>query len=258
MPESDGGVASRAGWLRAAVLGADDGIVSTAALIVGVAAADATPRAVLTAGLAGIVAGALSMAAGEYVSVSSQRDLEEALRRKEEHLVTDHPYVAETELAITLQLRGLEPTTARQVAEQLLANEPVGSNVRVKYGISEETRARPLQAALTSAASFAAGGSVPLLGVIAGTPPVRLPLAIGVSLVAIGPHWGAGCRSWRGASGARRRSRAPGRQHRHRDLRPDRFTDRRHRVGGDSHLRPHYRQAEASRGVPMTPMKIPR
>jgi len=179
-------IVGRAGWLRAAVLGADDGIVSTASLIVAVATANGTPAAVLTAGLAGIIAGASSMAAGEYVSVSSQRDLEEALRRKEEHLVSNHPHVALTELAIMLQLRGLEPATARAVAEQLLGSEPVDANIRVKYGISEETRARPLQAALTSATSFAAGGSVPLLGIIAGTAWFRLPLAISLSLIALG------------------------------------------------------------------------
>ena len=186
MAESDGGVAGREGWLRAAVLGADDGIVSTASLIVGVAASNATLHAVLTAGFAGLVAGAASMAAGEYVSVSSQRDLEGALRRKEERLAASYPDVAQTELAITLQLHGLNPVTARQVAQQLAAAEPVDANVRVKYGITEHSRARPLQAALASAASFATGSVVPLLGVLVGTAAARVPLAVGLSFVALG------------------------------------------------------------------------
>src|SRR5262245_17363559 len=113
------------GWIRAAVLGANDGIVSTAALIVGVAASDATAGAILKAGLAGLVAGAASMAAGEYVSVSAQRDLEEALRRKEERLVSRFPNVALGELSVTLQGRGLEPATARDVAQQLEAGGAV-------------------------------------------------------------------------------------------------------------------------------------
>jgi VIT1/CCC1 family predicted Fe2+/Mn2+ transporter len=154
-------------WLRAAVLGADDGIVSTAALMIGVAASDGSPRAILTAGLAGLVAGAASMAAGEYVSVSAQRDLEEALRRREKSLAAEFPDVAFGELSIALQLRGIEPATAREVARQLVASQPVDTGVRVKYGVTEQGRARPLQAALASAAAFAMGAFVPIVGVLA-------------------------------------------------------------------------------------------
>ncbi|HTN69936.1 MAG TPA: VIT1/CCC1 transporter family protein, partial [Methylomirabilota bacterium] len=153
--QTDDNPTSRSGWLRAAVLGADDGIVSTAALIVGVAASNASPQAVLTAGLAGLVAGAASMAAGEYVSVSSQRDIEKALRQREESLAQVYPNVALTELAIALQLRGIDPGLARKVANDISIAEPIKANVRVKYGLSESTAARPLQAALASAISFA-------------------------------------------------------------------------------------------------------
>jgi VIT1/CCC1 family predicted Fe2+/Mn2+ transporter len=164
-PGTDG--ITTTGWLRAAVLGADDGIVSTASLIVGVAASDASARAILTAGLAGLVAGAASMAAGEYVSVSAQRDLEDALRRKEESLVSRFPNVALGELSGALQDRGIEPATARDVARQLEAGSAVDAGVRVKYGLTEQARARPLQAALASAAAFATGALVPLVGVLA-------------------------------------------------------------------------------------------
>jgi vacuolar iron transporter family protein len=170
------------GWLRAAVLGADDGIVSTAALIVGVAASDAPLRAILTAGLAGLVAGAASMAAGEYVSVSAQRDFEEAIRRREESLVTQYPEVALVELSIALQVRGIENATAREVARQLARSGPVDAGVRVKYGLSEQDRARPLQAALASAAAFAAGGLVPLIGLFAA----GVEVAVASALVALG------------------------------------------------------------------------
>jgi VIT1/CCC1 family predicted Fe2+/Mn2+ transporter len=177
----DDNPARRGGWLRAAVLGANDGIVSTAALIVGVAASNASAQAVLTAGLAGLVAGAASMAAGEYVSVSSQRDLEEALRQREAALLRQYPDVALTELAIALQLRGIDPGLARKVAHQISQMEPVGASVRVKYGVSESTAARPLQAALASAASFAVGATVPLCGMLV-TPPHRVLLAVVLAL----------------------------------------------------------------------------
>jgi len=179
----DDALASRSGWLRAAVLGADDGIVSTAALIVGVAASSASPQAVLTAGLAGLAAGAMSMAAGEYVSVSSQRDLEDALRQREERLAAAFPEVALTELAVWLQLRGVEPGLARHVVQQL--SEPVEASVRAKYGLSETTKARPLQAAVASAASFSVGGAVPLLGLLAPAADYHMPLAVGFALVAL-------------------------------------------------------------------------
>jgi VIT1/CCC1 family predicted Fe2+/Mn2+ transporter len=196
-------VASRAGWLRAAVLGAEDGITSTAALIVGVAAANATASAVLTAGLAGLVAGAASMAAGEYVSVSSQRDLERELRRREEHLSGAHPEVAITELAVALQLRGLEPGLSRRVAQQISAAAPIDAGVQVKYGITETLQARPVQAALASATAFAIGGAMPLLGLTLGGRRYALG-AVLVALVALA-SFGAlaaaigGAPRWRGA-----------------------------------------------------------
>jgi len=153
----------RMGWLRAAVLGANDGILSTSSLIVGVAASSAGRGAVLTAGIAGLVAGALSMAAGEYVSVSSQRDTENAdLKRERHELATD----AEGELVeltgIYMQ-RGLDRTLARQVAEQLTANDALAAHARDELGISAINVARPVQAALASAASFAAGALLPLV-----------------------------------------------------------------------------------------------
>jgi vacuolar iron transporter family protein len=151
------------GWLRAAVLGANDGILSTSSLIVGVAASSAGRGAVLTAGIAGVVAGALSMAAGEYVSVSSQRDTERAdLKRERHELATD----AEGELieltGIYMQ-RGLDRTLARQVAEQLTANDALAAHARDELGISALSIARPVQAALASAAAFATGALLPLL-----------------------------------------------------------------------------------------------
>ena len=153
----------RMGWLRAAVLGANDGILSTSSLIVGVAASSADRGAVLTAGIAGLVAGALSMAAGEYVSVSSQRDTENAdLKRERHELATD----AEGELVeltgIYMQ-RGLDRTLAHQVAEQLTANDALAAHARDELGISAINAARPVQAALASAASFATGALLPLL-----------------------------------------------------------------------------------------------
>ena len=173
---------SRSGWLRAAVLGADDGIVSTAALMVGVAASNASMQAVLTAGLAGLVAGAASMAAGEYVSVSSQRDLERTLRQREASLAQAYPNVALTELAIALQLQGVDPGLARKVANEISIAEPIEANVRVKYGISESVAARPLQAALASAISFAIGAIIPLLGMFARTPAGRIQLTVAFAL----------------------------------------------------------------------------
>ena len=125
------------------------------------------------------------MAAGEYVSVSSQRDLEQALRERENSLAKAYPNVALTELAIALQLQGVDPGLARKVAYEITAAEPIGANVRVKYGISERTAARPLQAALASAVSFAVGAIVPLLGMLAHTPAARIQLTITLALFAL-------------------------------------------------------------------------
>jgi vacuolar iron transporter family protein len=158
---------SRVGWLRAAVLGANDGIVSTASLIVGVAAADAAASNVLVAGVAGLVAGAMSMAAGEYVSVSSQSDTEQAdLARERGELVTQ-PDFERQELAEIYVKRGVEPTLALQVADQLMAKDALGAHARDELGISEVTTARPIQAALTSAAAFSVGAAMPLAMVLA-------------------------------------------------------------------------------------------
>ena len=156
----------RIGWLRAAVLGANDGIVSTASLVLGVAAADASRGAVMIAGIAGLVAGAMSMAAGEYVSVRSQADSEKAaidLERAE--LEADVPAELR-ELAAIYVGRGLDPALAKQVAEQLMAHDALGAHARDELGISETLSARPIQAALTSAASFAVGAALPLLSAL--------------------------------------------------------------------------------------------
>ena len=158
----------RIGWLRAAVLGANDGIVSTASLIVGVAAADATQNAVLIAGVAGLVAGAMSMAAGEYVSVSSQSDTERADLARERKELSENVAFEQEELAEIYVKRGLEPTLARQVAQQLMAKDALAAHARDELGISEITTARPVQAALTSAATFSVGAAMPLLMVVVG------------------------------------------------------------------------------------------
>lgn len=156
----------RIGWLRAAVLGANDGIVSTASLIVGVAAASAGRQEVLVAGVAGLVAGAMSMAAGEYVSVSSQADTERAdLARERGELASDPEFELE-ELTQIYVGRGVEPALARQVAAQMTAKDALGAHARDELGISAATQARPVQAALASAASFAAGAALPLLVVL--------------------------------------------------------------------------------------------
>jgi VIT1/CCC1 family predicted Fe2+/Mn2+ transporter len=154
---------ARIGWLRAAVLGANDGIVSTASLMLGVAAAHATRSSILVAGGAGLVAGAMSMAAGEYVSVHSQADTEKAdIERERKELKTDDAGERK-ELTAIYVARGLDPALAREVADQLMAHDALGAHVRDELGISEVMNARPTQAALASAASFAIGAAVPLL-----------------------------------------------------------------------------------------------
>jgi VIT1/CCC1 family predicted Fe2+/Mn2+ transporter len=153
----------RIGWLRAAVLGANDGIVSTASLIVGVAAAGADRTAILVAGAAGLVAGAMSMAAGEYVSVSSQSDTEKADLARETRELAESPEFERQELTQIYVDRGLESGLARQVAEQLMAKDALKAHARDELGISEITTARPIQAATTSALTFAVGASLPLL-----------------------------------------------------------------------------------------------
>jgi VIT1/CCC1 family predicted Fe2+/Mn2+ transporter len=150
------------GWLRAAVLGANDGLISTSSLIVGVAAAESSRGSVILTGCAGLVAGALSMAAGEYVSVSSQADTETADLDRERREIESDLELEHNELARIYESRGVSPELARQVAAQLMAKDALGTHAREELGLSEVTKARPLQAALTSAAAFAAGAVPPL------------------------------------------------------------------------------------------------
>ena len=153
---------SRIGWMRAAVLGANDGIVSTASLIIGVAAASAAPGEILIAGVAALVAGAMSMAAGEYVSVSSQSDAEQAELAKERQELIDMPEAEHAELAGIYENRGLNPETAHEVATQLTADDALRAHARDELGITDLTAAKPIQAAISSALSFAVGASLPL------------------------------------------------------------------------------------------------
>jgi VIT1/CCC1 family predicted Fe2+/Mn2+ transporter len=160
----------RTGWLRASVLGANDGIVSTASLLIGVAAAGADRAAVLTAGLAGLVAGAMSMAAGEYVSVSSQADSERADLAREREELEEDPDAEHRELAAIYVGRGLDPHLASEVARQLAAKDALAAHARDELGISERLRARPIQAALASAAAFAGGAALPLAAAVLAPP----------------------------------------------------------------------------------------
>ena len=179
-PESH--LVSRIGWLRAAVLGANDGIVSTASLIVGVAAAAAPSNDVLIAGIAGLVAGAMSMAAGEYVSVSSQSDTEQADVARERKELGENPESELEELASIYVKRGLDQALARQVAGQLMKKDALAAHARDELGISEITTARPVQAALTSAATFAVGAAMPLLMVVISPPSMLVPMVSAASL----------------------------------------------------------------------------
>lgn len=173
---------SRIGWLRAAVLGANDGIVSTASLIVGVAAAAATQSDVLIAGIAGLVAGAMSMAAGEYVSVSSQSDTEQADLARERAELADNPDFERDELAKIYAARGVDPALAQQVAEQLMTKGALAAHARDELGISDMTTARPIQAALTSAATFSLGAAMPLLMAVVAPANLLVPLVSVASL----------------------------------------------------------------------------
>ncbi len=153
----------RIGWLRAAVLGANDGLISTASLIVGVAAASTARHEILVAGVAGLVAGATSMAAGEYVSVSSQADTERADMARERKELAEEPEAELKELATIYERRGVEPALARKVAEQMMAKDALAAHVRDELGLADHVVARPVQAALASAATFAAGAAFPLV-----------------------------------------------------------------------------------------------
>ena len=190
----------RIGWLRAAVLGANDGIVSTASLVVGIGASNASHENILLAGVAGLVAGALSMAAGEYVSVSSQADTEQAdLALERIHLASDHA-VEQEELASIYVGRGLEPGLARTVAEQLMAHDALGAHARDELGLSEALAARPLQAAVASAATFAVGAAIPLVTVLV-VPRTGLVLAVAAASL--------GCLAALGALAARAGGASP-------------------------------------------------
>jgi VIT1/CCC1 family predicted Fe2+/Mn2+ transporter len=195
-PHPERHLIDRIGWLRAAVLGANDGILSTASLIVGVAASAASTRAVLIAGVSALVAGAMSMAAGEYVSVSSQADTEKADVGRERQELARDPAAELEELTAIYVRRGLERDLAGQVARQLMAKDALGTHLRDELGISEVTTARPIQAALTSAATFACGAAMPLLVAVASPAGWTIPLVAVASLVflaalgAIGAHAG--------------------------------------------------------------------
>jgi VIT1/CCC1 family predicted Fe2+/Mn2+ transporter len=173
----------RIGWLRAAVLGANDGIVSTASLIVGVAAANAGRDEILLTGIAGLVAGAMSMAAGEYVSVSSQADTEQADVARERAELAAQPEFERRELAAIYVARGLTPGLATQVAEQLTAHDALGAHSRDELGVSDVLSARPVQAGVTSAGTFAAGAALPLLVALVAPAPYVVAGVAGTSLV---------------------------------------------------------------------------
>ena len=173
----------RIGWLRAAVLGANDGIVSTASLMIGVAAANAGRSELLVAGVAGLVAGAMSMAAGEYVSVSTQSDTKQADLARERTELAAQPEAEHRKLASIYAARGLTPELSRQVAEQLMAHDALGAHARDELGVSSAASARPVQAALTSAASFTVGAALPLVTTLAAPQSLLVPLMAGTSLL---------------------------------------------------------------------------
>jgi VIT1/CCC1 family predicted Fe2+/Mn2+ transporter len=196
----------RIGWLRAAVLGANDGILSTASLIVGVASAQTGRSTILLTGIAGLVAGAMSMGAGEYVSVSSQSDTENADRAREERELEEEPESERRELAAIYRSRGVDPETALKVADQLMAHDALGAHMRDELGIHEAMVARPIQAAATSAASFSAGAIIPVLTVLL-FPGDQLAVAVTIaSLLLLAILGGLGARTG-GASVARGVSR---------------------------------------------------
>ncbi|MFI6448846.1 VIT1/CCC1 transporter family protein [Kitasatospora sp. NPDC050543] len=184
-PHQESHSAGRAGWLRAAVLGANDGLVSIASLMVGIAASGASTSTVVTGALAGLSAGALSMAAGEYVSVSSQVDVETADRAREQRELAENPAAELAELTAIYQARGVPGDLARQVAVALHEADPLQAHLRDELGQSEHSAAKPLQAALASATSFLIGGLAPFLGLLAGTTTARLWLIVAVTLLGL-------------------------------------------------------------------------
>ncbi len=185
MRHSEGHFGHRVGWLRAMVLGANDGIISTAALLLGVAAADSTRSAILTAGIAGLVAGAVSMALGEYVSVSSQRDSERSDIEKETWELANQAEHELEELTAIYQAKGLPPDLAQEVAVQLTEHDALATHLRDELGISQDQLAKPMQAAWSSAASFSIGAAIPLLAAAFVGKPARIGAIIGVTLVAL-------------------------------------------------------------------------
>lgn len=186
---------SRVGWLRAAVLGANDGIVSTASLVIGVAAASAGRGEILVAGLAGLVAGAMSMAAGEYVSVSSQSDTERADLAREKWELETAPHAEHAELAGIYRQRGLDKETADIVATQLMEKDALGAHARDELGISEIMKAQPIQAALTSAATFTAGAAVPIVVALLSPVSIMIWLVALASLIALAVLGATGARA---------------------------------------------------------------
>ena len=194
-PHRESHLIARIGWLRAAVLGANDGIISTASLMLGVASAATTSGSVLLTGIAGLVAGAMSMAAGEYVSVSSQSDTERAgLARERQELAADAVGEHE-ELARIYVARGLEPDLARTVAGQLMSHDALGAHLRDELGLSEVTSARPVQAALASALTFSVGAAAPLLLAVLAPPPLQVPAIAAGSLLALAILGAVGARA---------------------------------------------------------------
>ncbi|HEY2815303.1 MAG TPA: VIT family protein [Acidimicrobiales bacterium] len=180
-----GSVSSRLNWLRAGVLGANDGIVSTAALVIGVAAATTSSSAIATAGVAAVVAGAVSMALGEYVSVSTQRDTENALIAQERREQETMPEAERRELVELLEQRGLSPATAQTVADELTAKDPLDAHLELELGLRRQDIANPWAAALSSATSFTAGALLPLMAVITTPVSARIPVAFSGALAAL-------------------------------------------------------------------------
>ncbi len=185
---------SRIGWLRAAVLGANDGLVSTASLIVGVAAAQTSKTGILVAGVAGLVAGAMSMAAGEYVSVSSQADTEAADLARERAELDADPEAETRELAAIYRSRGVDAQVSLEVARQLMVHDALGAHARDELGLSEHTAARPIQAALTSAATFSVGAVLPLAVVVVAPGSLLVLLVSGSAIVGLALLGGVGAR----------------------------------------------------------------
>jgi vacuolar iron transporter family protein len=193
-PRQDEGLASRLNWLRAGVLGANDGIVSVAAIVVGVAGATSNNAPILAAGLAGLVGGAISMALGEYVSVSSQRDTQRALIAREQAALKDQPDAELAELAKLYEAKGLTPATARQVAVELTERNALEAHLEAKLHIDQHDVASPWHAAMASALSFTVGGVLPLLAILLIGASVRIPATFVVVLVALAITGAAGAR----------------------------------------------------------------